>query len=199
MTINRNSSSSDGISCSSVLREKLNMLFDMSVKSLYQTKSLDEAVNVAVEILALTTDPLHQTVLKDLLSRLADFKETIPSCLYTIETSSDLKSSNAGMIRDLEERLVHRKKQLTSLEAEASRLKEESSKLDVEIQQLTSRKAKILEHMNSTGVELEKANEEASKELDELKKEHRKRKEAGMRAMERRWLRLMQVRSFSRT
>ncbi|CAN1133795.1 Ubiquitin C-terminal hydrolase 13 [Linum perenne] len=192
----RNSSSSDGNSSSDpghnsgLLQqqmEKLYDLFDRSLESLHQTNSLDEAEDIAHEILLLATDPLQKTALKDLISRLTEFKDTVPSSLSTIETSLAIEATKAEITNDLEQRLAHRKGQLTSLEAEVSRLKGEGSKLDVEIQQLTSRKARILKHMNSTEVELEKANQEASNELDELKKEHQERKEAGekrMRAME---------------
>ncbi|CAN1772745.1 Ubiquitin C-terminal hydrolase 12 [Linum perenne] len=187
-----NSASSNGISCSNpghgsvVLqqqREKLFGFLDTSLEALSQSKSLDEAESTALEILKQATDPLEETVLKDLVSRLAEFKETVPSSLSAIETSHDEESSVAQMIKELETRLVHRNGQLTCLEAEVSRLEEEDMKLEVEFQELTARKAKILEHKSSTAVELDKANEEASKELEELKKQHARRKLAGEKRM----------------
>ncbi|CAN1814996.1 Ubiquitin C-terminal hydrolase 13 [Linum perenne] len=192
MTAICNSSSSNGISCSnsghvsSVLqqqREKLVGFLETSLEALIQSKSLDEAENTALEILKQATDPLEKAVLEDLNSRLAEFKEIVPSSLSAIETSHDEESSVAQMIKELETRLVHRKGQLTSLEAEISRLEEEDMNVEAEFQQLTARKAKILDHKNSTAVELDKANEEASKELEELKKQHGERKEAGRKRM----------------
>ncbi|CAN1277931.1 Ubiquitin C-terminal hydrolase 12 [Linum perenne] len=160
-------------------REKLVGFFDTSLEALCQTKSLNEVKNTAVEVLELVTDPLEKKTMRGLISRLDKFKEVIPSSLSTIESSHAIESSAAQMSEDLEARLVHRKGQLTSLEAEVSRLGEEGSKLDAEIQQLTARKARILEHMSFTEAELKKANQVASKELDELKDQHTKQKQAG--------------------
>ncbi|CAN1835988.1 hypothetical protein LINPERHAP1_LOCUS34610 [Linum perenne] len=148
----------------------------MSLEALCQTKSLDEVENIALKIHDLATDHLEKTVLKDLLSRLAKFKETVPSSLLTIETSNVIDLSATQMTKDLEERLAHKKEQLTSLETEVSRLGEE-------VQQLTARKAKIVDHTKSTEIELEKAIEEAAKLLDELKEQHEERKQVGEKRM----------------
>ncbi|CAN1182932.1 hypothetical protein LINPERHAP2_LOCUS36246 [Linum perenne] len=192
MISSHNTSSSDGISCSNpgnsvcilqMQKEKLLRFFNMSLEALCQTKSLDEVENIALKIHDLATDHLEKTVLKDLLSRLAKFKETVPSSLLTIETSNVIDLSATQMTKDLEERLAHKKEQLTSLETEVSRLGEEGLKLDVEIQQLTARKAKIVDHTKSTEIELEKAIEEAAKLLDELKEQHEERKQVGEKRM----------------
>ncbi|CAN1835985.1 hypothetical protein LINPERHAP1_LOCUS34610, partial [Linum perenne] len=192
MINSHNTSSSDGISCSNpgngvcmlqMQKEKLLRFFNMSLEALCQTKSLDEVENIALKIHDLATDHLEKTVLKDLLSRLAKFKETVPSSLLTIETSNVIDLSATQMTKDLEERLAHKKEQLTSLETEVSRLGEEGLKLDVEIQQLTARKAKIVDHTKSTEIELEKAIEEAAKLLDELKEQHEERKQVGEKRM----------------
>ncbi|CAN0927540.1 Ubiquitin C-terminal hydrolase 12 [Linum grandiflorum] len=177
----------EGISCSTKPRERLNTLFDMSLESLCQTKLLDSVAPIAQEILSLATDPLQKTVLEDLISRLSEFNDTVPSSLSTIETSLAIETSTKKMAKDLDERLAYRKGQLASLEAEASRLGEQVSKLDDEIHQLTDRRAKILEHAENTAIELEKAKQEACRELDEQKKYHSQMKDAGekrIRAME---------------
>ncbi|CAN0905529.1 Ubiquitin C-terminal hydrolase 12 [Linum grandiflorum] len=159
-------------------REKLVGFLDMSLEAVSQSKSLDEVESIIVKILKQTTDSLEKAVLNDLVSRMAEFKELVPSSLSTIETSHDVESSVTQMIKELEVRLVHRKGQLASLEAEIARLEEQGMKLEAEIQQLTARNAKILHHKNATAVELDKANEEASKELEEWKKQHAEKKEA---------------------
>ncbi|CAN1835984.1 hypothetical protein LINPERHAP1_LOCUS34610, partial [Linum perenne] len=177
------SSSGNGVCMLQMQKEKLLRFFNMSLEALCQTKSLDEVENIALKIHDLATDHLEKTVLKDLLSRLAKFKETVPSSLLTIETSNVIDLSATQMTKDLEERLAHKKEQLTSLETEVSRLGEEGLKLDVEIQQLTARKAKIVDHTKSTEIELEKAIEEAAKLLDELKEQHEERKQVGEKRM----------------
>ncbi|CAN0863666.1 Ubiquitin C-terminal hydrolase 13 [Linum grandiflorum] len=159
-------------------REKLLGFLDKSLDALSQSKSLDEVENIALGIFKQTANPLEKTVLNDLVSRLAEFKQIVPISLSTIEASHDVESSVAQMIKGLEVRLVHRKGQLTSLEAEIGRLEEEGIKLEAEFQQLSARKERTCDHRNSTAVELEKANEEASKELEELKKQQGRRTEA---------------------
>ncbi|CAI0402515.1 unnamed protein product [Linum tenue] len=153
----------------------------MSLEAISQTKSLDEVENTALQLAEHATDPVEKTVLKDLVSRLAEFKEVIPSSLSTIETSRGVESSVDQVKKDMEARLLHRKRQLSSLEIEVSRLGEEDMKLEAEIQQLSARK-------RSTVAELDKANQEAAKELEELMKqcdESRQAVENRMRAKER--------------
>ncbi|CAN0927541.1 Ubiquitin C-terminal hydrolase 12 [Linum grandiflorum] len=168
-------------------KEKLVALFGASLETLSQTKLLDEAEFLAQEILNQTTDPLEKTVLQDLLSCLAEFKETVPSSLSTIETSRDVESSIARSTKDLDDCLVRKKGELTSLEAEVSGLEEERVKLDAEIRRLLACRAKIIDQTNCAAFELEKVVEEASGVLDELKKQHEERQQVGekrMRAMD---------------
>ncbi|CAI0402518.1 unnamed protein product [Linum tenue] len=169
-------------------REKMVGFLAMSLEAISQTKSLDEVENTALQLAEHATDPVEKTVLKDLVSRLAEFKEVIPSSLSTIETSRGVESSVDQVKKDMEARLLHRKRQLSSLEIEVSRLGEEDMKLEAEIQQLSARKAVIVDHGRSTVAELDKANQEAAKELEELMKqcdESRQAVENRMRAKER--------------
>ncbi|CAL1370872.1 unnamed protein product [Linum trigynum] len=168
--------------------EKLDGFLDMTLEAISRAKSLDEVEDAATKIAAHATDPVEKTVLQEVLARLAEFKDMVPSSLSAIETSHAVESSGAEITRAAEVRLVHRKKQLSALEAEVSRLQDEDLKLESEIKQLADRKAKIVDHMKSTAAELDRANREASKELDEFEKQHDEIKEAvenRMRAMER--------------
>ncbi|CAL1370866.1 unnamed protein product [Linum trigynum] len=169
-------------------REKMVGFLAMSLEAISQTKSLDEVENTALQLAEQATNPVEKTVLKDLVSRLAEFKDVIPSSLSTIETSCGVESSVDQVKKDMEARLLHRKRQLSSLEIEVSRLGEEDMKLEAEIQQLSARKAVIVDQRRSTVAELDKANQEAAKELEELMKqcdESRQAVENRMRAKER--------------
>ncbi|CAN0927542.1 hypothetical protein LINGRAHAP2_LOCUS35962 [Linum grandiflorum] len=175
------SSPSDGISCSNSVhccgspqqrqRKKLAGFLNTSLEALCQSESLDEVESIALEISEQANDPLEKNVLKDLLSRLGEFKEFVTSSLSTIETSLAIESSKARMTKDLVEGLAHRKRQLAFLEAEVSTLEEEDTKLEAEIQQLAAHKAKVVDRKNATAAELEKANRDACKKLDEVKKQ----------------------------
>ena len=80
----------------------------MSLESLCQTKSLEEVENVAHEILVLAADRSRQkAVLEDLISHLAEFKETAPLCLSTLETCLVIETSKGHMSKDLEGRLAY--------------------------------------------------------------------------------------------
>ncbi|CAL1370860.1 unnamed protein product [Linum trigynum] len=169
-------------------RMKLVGFLAMSLEAISQAGSLKDVEDTALQLADRATEPLEKTVLEYVVSNLAKFREVIPSSLSTIETSRVVESSAAQATKDLEVRLVHRKGQLSSLEAEFSRLGEEGTKLEAEIQQLLARKAKIIDHRNSTAADLEKATQEASQELEELKKQRGESKQAiedRMRAEER--------------
>ncbi|CAN1772726.1 hypothetical protein LINPERHAP1_LOCUS12283 [Linum perenne] len=155
-------------------KEKLVGFFDMSLESICQTKSLDEVEAIALEILAQTTDPLGKTVMKDLLSCLAEFKESVPSSISTVDTSRAIESSIAQMTKDQ----VHKMAELTSMDAEISRLEQEGLKLDVEMQQLSASNAKILDEKIFKTIQLQKGIEETSKVLDERYEQDRERNQA---------------------
>ncbi|CAN0926350.1 Ubiquitin C-terminal hydrolase 13 [Linum grandiflorum] len=160
-------------------RKKLAGFLNTSLEALCQSESLGKVKSIALEISEQANDPLEKNVLEDLLSRLAEFQWTVTSSLSTIETSLAIESSQARTTKDLVDRLVHRKRQLTCLEAEVSRLEVEEAKLDAEIQQLSARKAKTVDQKNATAAELKKANQETCKELDEVKKQQEEKKQAG--------------------
>ncbi|CAL1369421.1 unnamed protein product [Linum trigynum] len=196
MTSNCKSPSNDRISsnadhgCGVVQqqREKMVEFFGMSLEAICQTISLDEVESTALKLTEHSTDPEEKTILKALVSRLAEFKQVIPSSLATNETSNAAKSLMPQITKDMEVKLVQRKRKLSSLEVEVSRLGEEGMKLEAEIQQLSARKAKLIDKRNSAVVKLEKANKEASKELEEFKKQCDENKqviENGLKAKER--------------
>ncbi|CAI0400310.1 unnamed protein product [Linum tenue] len=196
MTSNCKSPSADRISSSAdhgcgvvqQQREKMVEFFGMSLEAICQTISLDEVESTALKLAEHSTDPEEETILKALVSRLAEFKQVIPSSLATNETSNAAKSLMPQITKDMEVKLVQRKRKLSSLEVEVSRLGEEGMKLEAEIQQLSAPKAKLIDQRNSAVVKLEKANEEASKELEEFKKQCDENKqviENGLKAKER--------------
>ncbi|CAN1338712.1 hypothetical protein LINPERPRIM_LOCUS38194 [Linum perenne] len=134
----------------------------MSLEALCQSKSLDKVESNALEIYKQENDPLEKRVLEELLQREAKFKETVPSLISTIA----IESTEAQMTSVLLKRLDHRKGQLTCFKEEVYRLEEEELKLEAEIQQLSARKAKIVEHKNATAIDPAKGKQDASTELD---------------------------------
>ncbi|CAI0380498.1 unnamed protein product [Linum tenue] len=160
----------------------------MSLEAICQTKSLDEVESTSLEVVEHSTGPVEKTILKALVSRLVKFKQTIPSSLSTIETSNVAVSLMPQMTKDMEAQLVEKKRKLSSLEVEVSRVGEEGTKLEAEIHHLSACKDELVDKRNSIVVELGKANEEASKELEDFKKqchEHKQAIENRLKAKER--------------
>ncbi|CAL1369427.1 unnamed protein product [Linum trigynum] len=180
MTNKCNSPSPDGISSSNANhgsalmqqhRKELVGFLGMSLEAICQTKSLDEVESIVLKVVEHSTDPVETTILIAQVSRLAEFIEIIPCSLSTIETGCGVESSVSQMTKDMKARLVHRKRKLSCLKEELSRLGDEGMKLEVKIQQLSARKAELIGKRNLIVVELEKANEEASKELEDFTKQ----------------------------
>ncbi|CAL1372322.1 unnamed protein product [Linum trigynum] len=159
-------------------RQILNNFFGMSLEAISQANSFDHIQQAVLKFAEHATDPFEKTVLKDLVSRLVEFKDSIPQSLTIVETSSDVEKSTVQATKDLEGRLVQRQKQLKFLESEVSRIEEEEMKVEAEIQRLGALRVKLVNEKNLTVGEMEVANREASKELGELKGKQLERKQA---------------------
>lgn len=98
-----------------------------------------------------------------------------------IETAQAQRKSLPRKSSDLDASLVQGHKQLSSNDAEFSRLSEEEEKLEVEIQRLIAKKKEeLLDHKNSVASQLEKTNEKVSKDLSEWKRRSNKQMTTGM-------------------
>ncbi|CAL1370888.1 unnamed protein product [Linum trigynum] len=168
--------------------EKLNEFFGMSLEAISKANSFDQVQQVVLKFDEHNSDPIKKMVLKDLVSRLVEFRDSIPRSLSIIETSSDVEKSTVQATKELEGKLVQRQKQLKFLESEVSRIEEEEMKVEAEIQLLGALREKLVNEKNLTVGEMEVANREASKELGELKGKQLERKQASenkLRAKER--------------
>ncbi|CAI0402536.1 unnamed protein product [Linum tenue] len=165
-------------------RKKLVGFLSMSVETMAQTESLDHVENIARQVAEhAATDPREKAILKELVERMGEFKEVVPSSLAAIERSNLIESSVAQLTKGLEVRKILSKMLLSNLVAEAYRLGKEGMKLEAEIQQLSAHKRKVIEERNSITVELEKANQDASNLLEELQKQRGESEEAVQRRM----------------
>ncbi|CAN0910942.1 hypothetical protein LINGRAPRIM_LOCUS1458 [Linum grandiflorum] len=139
------------------LRHKLDSLLNKSTDSL-----------TFKETLALATEPLGKIALKHLTSSLTVLKESVANSLSQLSKHVlTIEATEARITKHLDEKLASRKVQLTSLDAQVSLLGEECSNLDAEIRRLCDRRAVVVECIGHTVVELEKANREASRELEQ--------------------------------
>ncbi|CAI0402549.1 unnamed protein product, partial [Linum tenue] len=172
----RSSSTPD---CLEKQSEELVDLFEMSLEKISRADLFDEVEKIIVKVADNVTDTLKVMVLKDLVSRLAEFKETIPKALSTIESAASVETRIVAASKNLEARLGHREDQLSSLKTEASRLEEVEMKLEADIQQMVALRDKTRHQKNSTIAELEKASQEVLVELDELRRNDEERQRIG--------------------
>ncbi|CAN1277958.1 ATP-dependent DNA helicase Q-like 4B [Linum perenne] len=170
-------------------RRKLVEFLEMSLEEICVASLFDKVSEVVLKISDLATDPFEKRVLKDLLSRLVEFRSITPKSMSIVESPPMVETSSPAETRkQLEGSLVQRQNQLTFLDAKALRIEEEKMKVEAEIQQLVARKDKLVREENSVLAELEVANREASSELERLKRkqrEHEQARENQLRAKER--------------
>ncbi|CAN1277960.1 Ubiquitin C-terminal hydrolase 13 [Linum perenne] len=159
-------------------REKLAKFFEMSLEAVSQSNRFDEIRQVVLKISELTADPFEKTLLKDLLSRLNEFKNRTSESLSIIGSSHEVEASTLQTTTKLEGSLVQRQNQLTFLDAKALRIEGEKMKVEAEIRQLVARKDKLVREEKLVLAELEVANREASREVEGLKRKQREHEHA---------------------
>ncbi|CAN1277955.1 ATP-dependent DNA helicase Q-like 4A [Linum perenne] len=159
-------------------RRKLAGFFEMSLEAIFQANWFDNVHEVVLKISDLATSPFEKRVLKDLLSRLVEFKNSTPESICIVESSPIVETSSAKRQKQLEGSLLQRQNKLSFLDSEVSRIEEDQLKMEAEIQELLARKDKLVREKNSALVEMEATNKEAARELEELKREHTEHEQA---------------------
>ncbi|XP_050229345.1 uncharacterized protein LOC126678493 [Mercurialis annua] len=148
-------------------KEALGGFLNMSLEAIQQADAFGNIEKIILVLVQHANSLQEKTILEDLASRLAEFQESVPRSTTIAETLRARKTSLAGKTVDLNARLEQRKKELTSLEDKFSRLSEEAAKLHAEIQRLTTQKEEVFSLKQSAAIELQKANEGASRDLEE--------------------------------
>ncbi|CAN1772775.1 ATP-dependent DNA helicase Q-like 4B [Linum perenne] len=177
-SVDATNDASDGSAILQQEREKLSKFFEMSVEEICQANWFDNVQEVVLKISELASDSYEKTVLKNLLSRLVEFRNRIPGSLSIIKSSNDAETSSEQTRKELEGSLFKRQKQLTFLDSEVSRIEEERMKVKAEIELLVALEHKLVHEKNSTEAEMEVANREVSIELGVLKRKRTQHKEA---------------------
>ncbi|CAN1133752.1 hypothetical protein LINPERHAP2_LOCUS7854 [Linum perenne] len=151
-------------------RGKLAAFLEKSVEAISEANAFDEIEGIILKIAEQETDPVKkEALLNNMLGRVAEFKQSTPEFMTTIQTSTTAEAS----INELEGRLLTKQEKISVLESNVSRLGDEEANLESEIQVLVARKEKLAEEKKSTEAELEEMNQEASMELEEMKKQMR--------------------------
>ncbi|CAN0927547.1 Ubiquitin C-terminal hydrolase 13 [Linum grandiflorum] len=157
-------------------RDKLAEYFEMSLEEISKANLYYEAREVVRKISELASDPFERSVMKDLLARGSDFGLKMYEALSIIERTPEFETTPEHQrTMKLEESLLKRQKQLKNLDSEVSRIEEERTKLEAEIQLLVARNDELVQKKKSAVAEIGVANRDASKELQELKRKHRDR------------------------
>ncbi|KAF2299934.1 hypothetical protein GH714_006206 [Hevea brasiliensis] len=147
--------------------KQLEGFFNMPLEAIQQANAYGSIEGIISSLIQTCNDLREKTILEDLLSRLAEFKESIPVAKTITETAQARRTSLSGKTTDLDARLAQRQKKLSFLEIEFSRLSKEEEKLEAQIQLLITQKEKILANKKHVLADLEKNNEDATKDLEE--------------------------------
>ncbi|CAN1841309.1 ATP-dependent DNA helicase Q-like 4A [Linum perenne] len=159
-------------------RGKLSEFYDMSLEAICRANLFDSVHEVVLKISELANDPFEKRVLKDILSRLVEFKTSTLESVSIIESFPMIESSNVQTKKQIEVSLTERQNQLMFLDSDVSRIEEDQLKVDAEIQQLLARKDKLVHEKNLALADMEAATREASRELGELKRKHTEHEQA---------------------
>ncbi|XP_058009212.1 uncharacterized protein LOC131183142 [Hevea brasiliensis] len=150
-----------------VLQKQLEGFFNMPLEAIQQANAYGSIEGIISSLIQDCNDLREKTILEDLLSRLAEFKESIPVATTITETAQARRTSLSGKTTELDARLAQRQKKLSFLEIEFSRLSKEEEKLEAQIQLLISQKEKIPANKKHVLADLERNNEDAAKDLEE--------------------------------
>ncbi|WCJ40208.1 MATH domain and coiled-coil domain-containing protein At3g58360 [Euphorbia peplus] len=148
-------------------KEALQGFFNMSLEALQQANCFVNIEGILHTLLQHTNNLQEKTVLEDIMSRLAEFKESVPNAKAVVETAQARRASLLGKTKDLDSKLEQRQKELSSLESEFSTLSEEEATLEAEIQRLKAKKEEVVTQKKSVSHKLERANEETCKDIEE--------------------------------
>ncbi|KAJ9189110.1 hypothetical protein P3X46_000441 [Hevea brasiliensis] len=148
-------------------KETLEGYFNMPLEAIQQANAYGSIEGIINALIQNSNDLREKTILEDLLSRLAEFKESIPVATTITEAAQARRTSLSGKTTDLDARLAQRQKKLSFLETEFSRLSKEEEKLEAQIQLLITQKEKIVANKKHVLADLEKNNEDATKDLEE--------------------------------
>ncbi|XP_050226553.1 uncharacterized protein LOC126676407 [Mercurialis annua] len=165
-------------------KEALDGFLNMSLEAIQQADAFGKMEKIILALVQHTNSLQEKTILENLASRLAEFQESVPKSTTIAETVQARKISLARKSVDLNARLEQSQKELTTLEEKFSRLSEEEAKLHAEIQRLTTQKEELLSQKQSAAIERQKANEGASRELEEWRGLEREIKQSNAERLE---------------
>ncbi|KAF2294213.1 hypothetical protein GH714_008355 [Hevea brasiliensis] len=107
--------------------------------------------------------------LQKLMHRLAEFKGSVPGSMAIAKSTQAQRTSLFKKSRKLNNSLAQQQEKLRSTEAELSKISKEEEELEIKIQNLISRKEKLLEHKKFTALQLENTNKMVSNNQAEQK------------------------------
>ncbi|XP_050226554.1 uncharacterized protein LOC126676408 [Mercurialis annua] len=148
-------------------KEALVRFFNMSLEAIQEANAFGNIEGIILALIQHADNLKEKTILEDLASHLAEFRESIPNSTTIAETVEARRISLAGKNVDLKARLEQRQEEITALEDKFSMLSEEEEKTQTEILRLMIQKEEHLSQKNSLAIELQKANEGASRDLEE--------------------------------
>ncbi|KAI4308503.1 hypothetical protein L6164_031569 [Bauhinia variegata] len=152
-----------------VLKTELDAYLNLSLEAIFESNAFDNVERIINSLARGTADVIQRNILEDLASRLKNFKECIPQAVNTKQSSFEFMSNYENLNMELVTKLSDGQGRVTHLESKFSETCEEEYAIEMEIQQLITRKFEILARKNSLASQLDQSSQEVSKSYEEWK------------------------------
>ncbi|KAF2294212.1 hypothetical protein GH714_008332 [Hevea brasiliensis] len=150
-------------------KQTLGEYLNMSLEAIHKAEAFNDIEKIVSTLTHHSANLYEKASLQKLMHRLAEFKGSVPGSMAIAKSTQAQRTSLFKKSRKLNNSLAQQQEKLRSTEAELSKISKEEEELEIKIQNLISRKEKLLEHKKFTALQLENTNKMVSNNLAEQK------------------------------
>ncbi|KAJ9174964.1 hypothetical protein P3X46_013556 [Hevea brasiliensis] len=150
-------------------KQTLGEYLNMSLEAIHKAEAFNDIEKIVSTLTHHSANLYEKASLVKLMHRLAEFKGSVPGSMAIAKSTQAQRTSLFKKSRKLNNSLAQQQEKLRSTEAELSKISKEEEELEIKIQNLISRKEKLLEHKKFTALQLENINKMESNNLAEQK------------------------------
>ncbi|KAF2294243.1 hypothetical protein GH714_008534 [Hevea brasiliensis] len=150
-------------------KQTLEKYLNMSLEAIHKAEAFNDIEKIVSTLTHHSANLYEKASLLKLMHRLAEFKGSVPGSMAIAKSTQAQRTSLFKKSRKLNNSLAQQQEKLRSTEAELSKISKEEEELEIKIQNLISRKEKLLEHKKFTALQLENTNKMVSNNLAEQK------------------------------
>ncbi|KAF2294244.1 hypothetical protein GH714_008550 [Hevea brasiliensis] len=150
-------------------KQTLGEYLNMSLEAIHKAEAFNDIEKIVSTLTHHSANLYEKASLQKLMHRLAEFKGSVPGSMAIAKSTQAQRTSLFKKSRKLNNSLAQQQEKLRSTEAELSKISKEEEELEIKIQNLISRKEKLLEHKKFTALQLENTNKMVSNNQAEQK------------------------------